>query len=142
MKKVKVLRVVQISNALSLFTNADQGGPALVSGGVGNLQLAYHIAATQELLKPAMTAFNQIRTPLVEQCRLSKVKPTDPDKLDWMKLQALLEPHLEEEIEIPDLKPMTWAMLEKAKVEVDPALILMLGDFLQGSLSEETLPSP
>lgn len=139
MKKVKMLRVVQISNALSFFTNA--GGENtldLVTGDIGYLALSFRIATTQELLKPFLIAYNKTREPLVEQSKIPlKEGETGQQKIDVKKLEELLAPLLEEEVEIPDLKPITWTLLQKAKIKVDPALVMMLGDFLTGEPAEE-----
>lgn len=134
-------RVVAISTALNYFSHSQNRGkdgpPPLVSGNVTSPLLAFHVATTQELLKPFIEAYSTARKPLIEECKLpaseGEIIPAGESKIDWAKLTEKMKPVLEEEVEIPDLKPLTWAMLEKAKVEVDPLVIVMLGDFLQGA---------
>lgn len=143
MKKATLRRVTELGSALNFFTaQLQEGMPPLVTGNVGYLPLSWRIATAQELLKPLLDGFSKVRAPLVEQAKVPEKAgdiplPAGHFRLDATKLDELLRPIMDEEVDVPELKPLTWAMLAKAGVSVDPTLVIMLGDFLTGEPPEE-----
>lgn len=149
MSRQKMRRVVEISGALQFFSGNNPGSPKLVTGNTGYLPLSFRVATAQKLLQPLMEAFSEARKPLLDQCKLpleeGEVLKQGEMKVDFAKLTDLSKPILDEEIEMPALRPLSWQLFEKAEVSVDPALIIMLGDFLEGEPTEpvvEKKPAP
>ena len=148
--KQKVERVVAVSTGLGYFSHSHNRGkdgpPPLVTGNVTSPLLAFHVATAQELLKPVVAGYTETRKPLIEECKLppdpGEIVPTGQEKIDWGRLTDMMKPVLEKEVEIPALKCLTWKMLEAAKVELDPVVIVMLGDYLEGEPTDPSAAKP
>lgn len=136
MTQKKMRRVVEIFGALEYFSGQKSPEAPLVKGNLGYLPLSFRVMMAQKGLQPLMEAYNESRKPLLEECKLpleeGETLKHGEMKVDFAKLTELSKPILDEEVNMPDLKPLTWQLFEKAQLSVDPVILFMLGDFLEG----------
>lgn len=109
-----------------------------------NISLVFRISHNIKKLTPIMESYGEAEKAAVEQFgeRDSEgkfvvsadgkgVKIADGDGFS-----KAISSVLDQEVEVTDLKPITWAMLQNAKVPISPNLVLALGPLVEGELVE------
>lgn len=118
----------------------------------GNLSypiLAYRVGRAKVAIGPAIVALQEAQAMQLAATRVrpphegAEVPPEDQWPSDAKRFQEAMKSILAEEIDLGDLKPLTWEILQKAgivggtpaaenEIEFDGSFVAALGDFLAG----------
>jgi hypothetical protein len=148
------LELLSPSMGLTQQTMQAQGEPAVktprVKGNLNHPILAYRIGRARIAITPLVETLQQSEMIQLNATRVAPPKvegqplpPEDQWPSDAKKYQEAMRPIMEEEIDLGDLKPITWEILQKAgivggkpagenEIEFDGSFVAALGDFLTG----------
>jgi hypothetical protein len=159
----KLLEKATIISLLSRRRGQDGKTLPHVAGNLGHPMLAWRVSQALKKMGPVIEEFEGERNAFVEQCKVEVVPGPDEKRvsdepvyeLDAERFGGLLEKLLDEEVEVPDFKPLTWKTIEQARLgeetvadraeraegvvvmPFDASVVIALGDFLQGEPTEE-----
>jgi hypothetical protein len=166
-------RLISLANALEMLSpamgNAEAGAiellipdqkrpkPPRVKGNLSYPILAYRIGRAKIAIAPALAAFQEAQRQQMIAHRIrpettpeAKIPPEEMWPSDGRKVAEAMQSILAEDVDLGELKPLTWDILRKAgivgsspakgdEIEFDGSFVAALGDFLDGEPPEDVI---
>lgn len=130
MREMTNLQIGELHSALMLLTRDHRRGaqPVQIQGDLTYPPLALRVARAIRELAPAVDAMDASQTALLQKYVEENELPAGVDIPNEI-VRTITAPVLREKQEVPDIKPITGAILKKAGVTLDAGMIIAL-DFM------------